>query len=197
MNPDLILASGSAGRQSMLRAVGLDFRAIPADIDETGLIEKLNSKGKNVEEIALRLASEKALTIESSKEAFVIGSDQLLIFENKIFEKSKDSNDTKTKLKQMVGKTHTLISAVCVVQGGEMLWSHCETATLIMRNLDGDFIEDYCAAADDSLLNCVGGYALEQHGAWLFDKVEGDIFTIMGMPLLPLLGFLKEQGFRP
>lgn len=188
----LILASGSAARQLMLRQAGLNFDILPAKIDETELLKE--RAGDSPAEKALFLAREKALNVSREKaDALIIGSDQILCLGEIIFSKAKSREDALEKLRMLSGKTHRLISGVAVARGGEVLWDHADHADLTMRVLDEDFLRSYADAAGDALTSCVGAYQIEGAGAWLFSKVTGDFFTIMGMPLLQLLGYLYEE----
>jgi septum formation protein len=195
----LILASKSAARQAMLRGAGLRFDTRPANLDEQFFIQALQQKKETVTEIAQKLAEAKALSVaEKSIAALVIGADQVLEFEGRIFSKANNTEDARATLRALRGKTHTLISAVALVQGEKVLWRHADRAHLTMHDFDDEFLDAYCAKAGKALTDCVGCYALEGAGAWLFSKVEGDYFTVLGMPLLPLLAFLrKNTGFRP
>lgn len=192
---EIILASGSQARKNMLQAAGVDFKAIPADVDEATLIENT----QDPEHAATLLAQQKAQHIsQQHQNALVIGSDQILECDGDMFCKAPDKSAAIKKLKTLQGRTHTLISAVSIAQNGKILWSHTSTARMTMHALSNDFITRYAEAAGDILTQCVGGYAYEEHGAWLFKKIEGDYFTILGMPLLPLLTYLRENhGVTP
>ncbi|MEM6780488.1 MAG: nucleoside triphosphate pyrophosphatase [Pseudomonadota bacterium] len=196
--PRIILASRSKARNAMLRRVGIPFETIPAFINEEEILKQMLQSGIQPEDIAMNLAEEKATVISKEyQDNTVIGSDQVLIFDGHVFQKAQKKDEARQKLKTLRGKTHTLISTVCLAKKGDVIWEARSEATLQMRDFDDAFLEDYLESAGSVLMDCVGCYAIEESGAWLFDKVEGDIFTIMGMPLLPLLGFMKELGFRP
>ncbi len=189
-----ILASGSAARQSMLKDAGLSFDVHPADIDERQISDNLLSTNARASDIALKLAEEKAIAVSKQKpDQIVIGSDQVLELDGTILNKAASKDDALNKLKTMRGKTHCLISAVAVVKGGTVLWSTTDQVSLYMRDLSDDDLVRYADRAGDALTSCVGAYQIEGLGAWLFSKVEGDYFTIMGMPLLPLLGYLYDE----
>lgn len=190
--PALVLASGSAARQGMLRQAGLNFSVLPAQIDESALLD--GRADDPPAEKALFLAREKALNVSRENiDALVIGSDQILCLGEVIFSKATSREDALGKLKMLSGRTHRLISAVAVARNGKILWDHSDHADLTMRVLDEDSLRRYADFAGDALTSCVGAYQIEGAGAWLFSKVAGDFFTIMGMPLLPLLGYLYEE----
>lgn len=195
----IILASASRARKDMLINAGLKFQSIPADIDETKIIESLRGQKAKPEVMAVELAQQKAKEISAKHpDAIIIGSDQILECEGQIFEKAKDEAAAKQKLKTLRGKTHRLISAVCIAHENKILWQTHDEAKLTMHDFDDAFLEEYAGAAKDDITRCVGGYAIEKSGAWLFSAIKGDYFTILGMPLLPLLDVLKdEHGCKP
>lgn len=197
--PALILASGSAARKSMLENAGLAFEVCPADLDEKKIQDALQGQGKSAADIALALAEAKAVYVSAScPDALVIGSDQVLNLDGQILSKAKDENDARAKLQSLSGKTHHLISAVCLARNSKTLWAYTDQAALHMRDFDDGFLDAYMAKNTDALTACVGAYKIEGGGAWLFSAIEGSHFTIMGMPLLPLLNELQTTyGFRP
>lgn len=195
---ELILASGSSARKTMLENTGLQFVILPAQIDENDLMQKMLSRQDAPKEITLGLAIEKCLDVSKKRPGnFVIGSDQTLVLESTILSKAKSKADALDKLRALRGKKHTLNSAVCVGYNGAVIWSLIDHADLTMKNFDDNFLNDYADHAGDILTQCVGAYAIEGTGSWLFDNIRGDYFTIMGMPLLPLLSFLQTKGFGP
>jgi len=190
---NLILASKSAARGAMLKNAGFDFITAPADIDEGAIKDEF--KGAP-EALAAELAKQKALVLSGEHQSdYIIGSDQILVFGNTLMSKSKTQDEARDKLMMMRGKTHRLISAVCVVHDGAVIFDAVDQADLQMRGLSEVQIEAYLNAAGDAPMMCVGGYALESLGGQLFETISGDYFTILGMPLLPLIGFLQSQGF--
>lgn len=191
--PLLVLASGSKARRAMMVQAGLDFEICPADLDEAAY------RAAKPSELALMLAQEKARVVaEAHDGALVIGSDQVLDVDGVLYDKAKDLIEAQEKLLDLRGKTHTLSSAVSVVRGEEILWSCVARARLTMRDFTKEQFDSYVKKNESALLSCVGGYEIEAAGAWLFSKIEGDVFTIMGMPLLPLLSYLQdEHGFLP
>jgi septum formation protein len=188
----LILASTSIARREMLRAAGVEVQALPSGVDEALL--KTGFSGTPAA-LALGLAQEKAKAVaDAHPQALVIGADQLLVCEGRVFDKPADLAEAATHLRALSGRTHQLITAACVLQGDAVLWTHVETAQLTVRALSEDFISRYLAAEGVEILGCVGAYRLEGLGAQLFERVEGDYFTILGLALLPLLGFLRGCG---
>lgn len=190
-HPKIILASGSQARQEMLDAVGLDFTAIPADIDEENIIEKL--EGRDTPLITEQLAQAKAKHVsDTNPNTLVIGSDQTMEFNDQLITKAKSVDEAREKLKAMRGKSHRLYSSVCVVDNGNTVFFHTDTARLTMNNFDDDYLDAYIKKDETALTQCVGSYRIEGPGLWLFDRIGGNHHTIMGMPLLPLLSFLRK-----
>jgi septum formation protein len=190
--PRLILASHSAARRHMLAQAGLYFETVKADIDERALARAWGVMPPS--ELAARLAVAKAQDVSARHpDAFVIGSDQVLSLGDDIFSKAQDKNDAIKKLNRLRGRTHTLTSAVCLARGREIIWQTAQTAHLTMKNFSDDFLARYVESAGTVLTDCVGAYALEGTGIRLFEKIDGDYFTILGMPLLPLLMALEKE----
>ena len=191
----LILASGSKARAEMLRGAGLAFAVIPAAIDEEKLLQQMVQQKSSPETVAAALARAKAQHIAQQNPGVpVIGGDQVLWFGGRLFSKAKTVAEARSNLLAFSGRTHSLVSAACVAQGDKILWEGVARAELTMRKFDDAFLDGYMAMAGDALLKTVGGYELENAGKMLFEKVEGDYFTVLGMPLMPLLGFLKGEG---
>jgi septum formation protein len=201
--PQLILASRSQARQNMLRGAGLTFTAEAADLNEKAITADLLKQAAGAKNIAQHLARQKALHVSqlhanAAEAPLVIGADQVLEFDGALLDKAESPVEAFHKLKRLKGRTHRLISAVCVVQGRAVLWSYEDAADLTMHDCDDAFLQQYCVAAGTDLTAAVGGYALEETGAWLFSEVRGDYYTVLGMPLLPLLGYLRVyHGFGP
>jgi septum formation protein len=191
----LVLASGSRVRQSLLANAGIAFEAVPAAIDERAAEQPLVNAGAPPEDISVALASAKALVVSELRPGeLVIGADQVLALEGKRLVKPQDMEAARRQLLCLSGKTHTLHAAIAGIRSGEILWQNSETAHLTMRQLSPAFIGRYLAEAGPRALESVGAYQLEGRGIQLFDKVEGDYFAILGLPLLPLLRFLRSQG---
>lgn len=194
--PPIVLASASPFRQAMLANVGVDFAAHAARLDERAAEAPLIAEGAEPADIALVLAIAKADEVSSRHAgAVVIGSDQTLAFEGEVLHKAENVDEGRRRLIAMSGKTHRLHSAAALVRDGETLWSHVETAHMTMRRFDAGFVGRYAAAIGDDLLASVGGYQIEGLGAQLFERIEGDFFSIIGLPLLPLLAELRARDF--
>ena len=195
----LILASKSAARIAMLKNAGVKFESIPADLDEEKIIAELKKGGASATNIARRLSEEKALyisntTSKENPEDYIIGSDQVLSMNEIIYSKAQRIEEAKERLMEFQGKEHYLISGVCVAKGGKVLWHKTDAAALKMKEIDSQAIDKYIKIAGDALTACVGCYAIEGAGIRLFDDIRGDYFTILGMPLLPLIKFLESEG---
>jgi septum formation protein len=192
----LVLASSSASRAAVLRAAGLSFATAPARIDETAMIESLTAAGAKPRDIADALAEAKTLKVARgvSRDTLVIGADQLLVCDGRIFEKPRDRAEAEAHLSFLAGKTHQLVGAVCGAAAGTIVWRHVATARLAMRSMDEGFISDYLDSAGPEVLNSVGCYHLEGLGVHLMNRIDGDYFAILGLPLLAVLDFLRTQG---
>jgi septum formation protein len=195
---EIILASASEARRGMLASAGVVVRAIPSDIDEGELKQRKVEPRLGSEKLATQLAEAKAMAVSAlHSEALVLGADQILLLEDMHFDKPRSMAGARAQLLKLRGRTHHLVTAVAAAQRGRILWRHCETAKLSMRNFSEAFLEDYLAAMGDELLSTVGAYKIEGCGIQLFDKIEGDYFTILGLPLLPLLSFLRSKEWLP
>ncbi|WP_157014448.1 Maf-like protein [Mesorhizobium xinjiangense] len=191
----LILASQSPFRRALLQNAGLEFDAQAADIDERAAEQPLLSAGVGPEGIAMVLAEAKAVAVsQAHPDALVIGSDQTLSLGDAVLHKVADMEAARKRLLQLSGKIHHLNSAVVLARGGEAVWRHVDVATMTMRRLDPAFIGRHLARVGDRVLSSVGAYQIEGEGVQLFEAVEGDYFTIVGLPLLPLLAELRDQG---
>ena len=188
----LILASQSRARKMLLANAGIDFEAFPADIDERAVQKDsgLTAPG----EIASLLAREKARFVAAQKPGcYVIGADQTLALGSRLFSKPSGRAQAAEQLRALAGSTHELHSAVVVAHGDKILFSDVSVARMTMRALDGTEIEAYLDQAGDAVSSSVGAYQLESLGVHLFERIEGDHFTILGLPLLPLLAFLRNE----
>ncbi|ADZ68509.1 Maf-like protein [Polymorphum gilvum] len=191
----LILASGSRIRAELLENAGLTVAVDPARIDERAVEAPLLAAGVAPEDIARVLAEAKAQEVSARRpDDLVIGADQVLGLGDERFTKPADMAAARRQLLTLSGRTHELHSAVAVARGGETVWSHVSTARLTMRDLSPAYVGRYLAAAGDAALSSVGCYQLEGLGVQLFETVDGDYFTILGLPMLPLLAFLRDSG---
>jgi septum formation protein len=189
----LILASQSRARQVLLANAGIAFEAIAADVDERALQSKsgLSAPG----EIASLLAGEKALRVSSHQpDRIVVGADQTLALGKQLFSKPGGRVQAAQQLRALSGNSHDLHSAVAVARDGKILFAHVSIARMTMRELSGPEVRAYLDEAGEAVTTSVGAYQLEGLGIHLFERIEGDHFTILGLPLLPLLAFLRDQG---
>lgn len=191
---DLVLASASASRRRVLEAVGLSFTIDPPRADEEAAKASLRAAGLKPRDQADALAELKALSISRRRPGFIIGADQMLAIEGEVLDKPKDMAEARAHLMRLRGKTHELLSAAVVARDGAIIWRHIETPRLTMRAFSDAFLDDYLEQAGEAVLSSVGAYQLEGLGAQLFARVDGDFFSVLGMPLLPLLAFLREHG---
>lgn len=189
----LILASASNARASLLRNAGLDVGIHPADIDESAIKTKMIADGADAAEIASALAREKSNSVSLDGDAMVIGADQVLVHDGSLLDKPRSMGEAATHLRTLRGSTHQLISAVSVSRNGLPIWSTTAVAGLYMRKFSDAFLDEYLNRFGDLALTSVGAYHLEGLGAQLFDRIDGDYFTILGLPLLELLAFLRSQ----
>jgi len=192
-NDPLILASQSRARQMLLGNAGILFEAIPADIDERAIQQA--SRLSAPDDIAALLAREKALAVSPQRSSrYVVGADQTLALGKRLFSKPAGRAQASEQLRALAGQTHELVSAVAVARDGEIMFEHTATAEMAMRRLSETEIAAYLDEAGEAVISSVGAYQLEGLGAHLFERIAGDHFTILGMPLLPLLAFLRTEG---
>jgi len=189
----LVLASRSRIRRTLLEAAGIPVEPIAPDLDEravearAGLLSAIDA--------ALLLAREKARAVEAPTQGqFVLGADQTLALGRARFTKPGDAETAREQLRALSGRTHELCSAIAVAKDGRVIFSHCEVARMTMRSLSERFLDAYLEAAGSAVTSSVGAYQLERLGIHLFERIEGDHFTILGLPLVQLLGFLRREG---
>ena len=187
----MILASQSAARASVMRAAGLVFEQRPARVDEDAIKQSLREAGPD--ECALTLAGVKAARIRAPG-TLVIGADQLLVCDGDWFDKPPDLDAARAQLLRLRGRSHTLVTAVVCHRDGDEIWRHVARPTLRMRPFSEAFLDHYLATEGEALLSSVGAYRLEGLGIQLFDAIEGEHAAILGVPLLALLGFLRQHG---
>jgi septum formation protein len=191
----LILASRSSARRQMLQAAGVEVSLDPADLDEGAFKGRLLSEGATAAAVAEALAGQKALTVSSRRPgALVLGSDQTLELDGTLYDKAASLDEACARLGQFSGRTHRLHSGAALACDGRLVWSVSDTAELTVRSLSRAYIDAYLATNAEAALSAVGGYWLEGEGVQLFERIEGDYFTILGLPLLPLLAELRGRG---
>ena len=189
----LLLASASAARRAMLKAAGIPIEVKPADVDERSL--QRNCASGAGQDIALLLAKAKAQAVSVIVPSrIVVGADQTLSCDDSLFNKPASREAAFDQLMTLRGRTHELHSAVAVARGGAVLFAHCATARLTMRPFSEVFLRSYLDALGAAAMQSVGVYQIEGLGAHLFERIDGDHFTILGLPLLPLLAFLRDHG---
>lgn len=195
----LILASQSAGRRALLTQAGIPHQAMAASCDEEVEKAKLKAAGVDARALALGLAEAKARSVSLERPSdFILGCDQTLALDDGVmFDKAPSLAELAEQLAALSGRTHSLFAAMAVVREGAVIWTHVEEARLTMRALSPGFIADYLDQEGEGLLSGVGGYRIEGRGIQLFERVEGNHFTIIGLPLLPLLAFLRGAGIAP
>jgi septum formation protein len=191
----LVLASASVVRAGLLRAAGIDFEVEPADIDETSLKESFISQGLSPRAIAEALAEQKALAIAARKsDTAVIGADQVLSLDGELLSKPPNLTTARAQLASLRGRKHVLITAACLAAGGAVHWRYTAETDLWVRPFSDEFLDAYLAGEGDAILGSVGCYRLEGRGAQLFERIVGDYFSVLGLPLVPLLTALRDQG---
>lgn len=195
---DIVLASGSKARAQVLAAAGVTFEVAVAGVDEGAVKAGLLAQGNGPREVAEALAELKAIKVSRHRPgALVIGADQTLDLAGALFDKAETMAEARERLQHLRGKTHKLHSAVVVALDGVAIWREVPAARLTMRPFTDAFLDAYLARADESLLGSVGCYRLEDEGVQLFSRIDGDYFTILGLPLMGLLDLLRRYGALP
>ncbi|MFI4964224.1 MAG: Maf family protein [Caulobacterales bacterium] len=198
MTGRLVLASKSAARRAVLEGAGVPFEAVGSGVDEEAAKSGLLARRATPQQVAEALAEDKALAVSAGRPELVVGADQTLEFQGRLYDKAETIDDARERLRTLRGKPHRLHSAVVVAQGGAVVWRETRSATLTMRDFSDDFLDGYLAAEGEAALGSVGCYRLEGPGVQLFSKIEGDYFTILGLPLIGLLDLLRSRGvLRP
>ncbi|MGY8990427.1 MAG: Maf family protein [Rhodospirillales bacterium] len=203
MPPSLVLASASSARALVLERAGLTFKRDPADIDESIIKQHYQDQEKDAPNLALNhaeaaaqaLANAKALAISPRHPtAQVIGADQMLVCNGRWFDKPANLSEAREHLKALRGQTHELISAICIAVNDKIVWQHVESTQLTMLSFSDAFLETYLERSGSEVLESVGVYRLEGLGPQLFSEIDGNYFAILGLPLLPLLSYLRDIG---
>ncbi len=191
----IILASSSGARRGLLAAAGLSFAARPAAIDEAEIKRAARAEGAGADPTTVLLAAMKAeRTARHEPQALVIGADQMLVCEGEWFDKPTDINEARRHLQALRGRTHELVTAVVCYRDESRVWQHVARPRLTMRAFSDRFLDAYLAAEGEAALASVGGYRLEGPGVHLFERIEGEHAAILGLPMLALLGFLRQHG---
>lgn len=191
----IVLASQSQSRRALLAGAGVAFDAAASDVDETSIKLQCKTDGLDVAMTALELARAKAAVVQQHHmDALVIGADQMLEFEGEWYDKPVDMAAARRQLSAFAGKTHVLHSALVVLGPEGEAWSHVEPARIMMRDFSTDFLDAYLDAVGDDVLKSVGGYFMEGPGVQMFARVDGDFFTVLGLPMTPLLAALRDLG---
>jgi len=193
----IVLASKSAARRAVLDGAGVPYEAATAGVDEDAVKAGMLAEGADAREIADALAELKAIKVSRSRTGFVVGADQTLEFEGALYDKAETLAEARARLQALRGKPHRLHSAVVVAKDGAPIWREVVTATLTMRDFSDAFLDDYLADEGQAALGSVGCYRLEGRGVQLFSRIDGDYFTILGLPLMGLLDLLRRHGELP
>jgi len=191
---NVILASTSAIRQAVLTGAGVDFEAVSPGVDETTIKDSLLAEGVGPRDIADALAEAKAVKVSRRKSGLVIGADQTMDLDGKLYDKVDTVEEARERLKALRGKTHKLHCGMVVARDGQPIWREVVTTTLRMRPFTDAYLEDYLRRNSPAVLSSVGCYQLEGEGVQLFDRIEGDYFAILGLSLVPLLDLLRRHG---
>ena len=197
MSLAITLASTSKSRRALLAAAGVEAESVAPNVDEEAFRNTMRANGLPVRDQAMQLAELKAMRVSARRPGLVIGGDQMLALGDQAFDKPADLEAAKNHLRQLSGKSHTLETAIVVCEDGAPVWRHLARPKLTLRPLTEDFIETYVSACGETLLSTVGAYQLEGLGAQLFTRIEGDYFSILGLPLLPLLDYLRIRKVLP
>lgn len=192
--PQIILASGSASRRTLLANAGVTAEAIKPLVDEEALRNRMRADKVSIRDQAMQLAELKALKVSQNRAGLVIGGDQMLALGERAFDKPEDMVQARTHLEALSGQSHRLETAIALAENGQIVWRFLARPQLTMRPLSAAFISTYLEAAGETLLQTVGAYQLESLGSQLFSEIEGDYFSILGLPLLPLLDYLRVRG---
>ena len=192
--PEIILASGSASRRALLAGAGVEAESVKPNVDEDAAKAVMRADGLSVRDQAMQLAELKAIKVSRARPGLVIGGDQMLNLDGEAFDKPPTLAAAKQHLQKLSGKSHHLETAIVIAEDGAPVWRFLARPKLTVRTLSDEFIESYLDACGEALLSTVGAYQLEGQGAQIFTQIEGDYFSILGLPLLPLLDYLRVRG---
>jgi len=190
----IILASGSAIRRKLMDDAGIEFEVIAKPVDETAIKDAMLAESARLQDIADTLAEAKSVRVSRIEPGLVIGADQIMVMDGQLFDKPKDIDAARKRLKLMRGKTHYLVGAVVISENGSPVWRHLAKTKLTMRDFSDAFLEDYLKSEGELVTKSVGAYRFEGLGAQLFSHVEGDFFSILGLSLLPVMDYLRMRG---
>ena len=188
----LTLASGSAIRAAILEGAKVAFDVIRPDVDEAAIKKDAEGEGLSLRATAQRLADAKALSVKARGP--VLGSDQILAFEGRGFDKPATIADARARLKLLQGRRHSLINAIAIAEGGRIVFRHLDEPQLLMRQMSDAEIDAYLVAAGEEILSSVGAYQIEALGSRIFERIDGDYFAVLGLSLYPVLGYLRREG---
>ena len=191
---EIVLASGSASRRALLAGAGVEAESVKPNVDEDAAKAVMRADGLSVRDQAMQLAELKAIKVSRARSGLVIGGDQMLNLDGEAFDKPPTLAAAKQHLQKLSGKSHHLETAIVIAEDGAPVWRFLARPKLTVRTLSVEFIERYVATCGESLLSTVGAYQLEGQGAQIFTQIEGDYFSILGLPLLPLLDYLRVRG---
>jgi septum formation protein len=192
--PRIVLASGSAIRAAILREAGVPFEVMKPDVDENVIKLDGAAKGMDLETLAMALAEAKCLNIAARTNAIVIGSDQIMEFKGRAYDKPASRAEARARLLETQGAAHTLINAIAVARNGQLVWRNLDRPKLVMRAMSEAELDAYLAECEPDVLHSVGAYQVEKLGARLFERIEGDHFAVLGLSLFPLLDLLRREG---
>lgn len=195
MTADIVLASTSQARRRLLLAAGISFEAVAPEVDEGAVKLEHRQAGGDSRELAPQLAKAKAIAVaERRPDALVIGADQVLWMDGEAFDKPSSTRSAREQLLRLRGRTHVLHTAVACASGSDIVWSHVESPQLTMRTFSPESLDRYLEMEGSAVMDSVGGYKIEGRGIQLFSQFAGDYFAVLGLPLLPLLDFLRSRG---
>ena len=190
----IILASGSGIRREIMEGAGINFKVITKPVDEGAIKESMLAESARLRDIADALAEAKAMRVSRIEPGLVIGADQIMVMDKRLYDKPVSMEAARERLLSMRGKVHYLLGAVVICENGVPVWRHMAKTKLTMRNFSEAFLDDYLQEEGEQILSSVGAYRFEGRGAQLFSHVDGDFFSILGLSLLPVLDYLRIRG---